>query len=79
MVSPSHQGKGIGLLMAKYSLEEAKRLGYAAIQFNIVIKSNERAVGLWKKVGFKIIGEIPNAFDHPRLGMTNAFIMYKEL
>ncbi|HNP06989.1 MAG TPA: GNAT family N-acetyltransferase [Cyclobacteriaceae bacterium] len=79
MVSPDHEGKGIGTFMAKYSLEEAKRLGYLAMQFNIVIKSNENAIALWKKVGFEIIGEIPNAFNHPRLGMTNAYVMYKEL
>ncbi|MFZ1806106.1 MAG: GNAT family N-acetyltransferase [Cyclobacteriaceae bacterium] len=79
MVSPDLEGKGIGTFMAKYSLEEARRLGYLALQFNIVIKSNEHAVKLWKKVGFDIIGEIPNAFNHPKLGMTNAYIMYKSL
>lgn len=79
MVSPDHGGKGIGTFMAKYSLVEAKRLGYLAMQFNIVIKSNEHAVNLWKKVGFEIIGEIPNAFNHPKLGMTNAYIMYRSL
>lgn len=79
MVSPDHEGKGTGTFMAKYSLEEAKRLGYLGMQFNIVIKSNERAVKLWKKMGFEIIGEVPNAFNHPRLGMTNAYIMYKTI
>lgn len=79
MVNPSHSGKGIGEFMGKYSLHEAKRLGYLAMQFNIVIKSNERAVNLWKKIGFKIIGEVPKAFRHPRLGFTNAYIMYREL
>jgi ribosomal protein S18 acetylase RimI-like enzyme len=79
MVSPQHSGKGIGELIGRYSLEEAKQLGYLAMQFNIVIKSNERAVGLWKKIGFRIIGEVPNAFKHPELGMTNAYIMYREL
>lgn len=79
MVSPDHGGKGIGTFMAEYSLKEAKRLGYKAIQFNIVIKSNQQAVKLWKKIGFEIIGEIPEAFNHPTLGMTNAFIMYKKL
>ena len=79
MTHPAHEGKGIGLFMANYSLEEAKRLGYTAMQFNIVIKSNERAVRLWKKVGFEIIGEIPDAFNHPRLGMTNAYVMYRKL
>lgn len=79
MVHPAHAGKGIGEFMGKYSLEEARRLGYEAMQFNIVIKSNERAVSLWKKIGFRIIGEIPNAFKHPRLGPTNAYVMYREL
>ena len=79
MVSPSHEGKGIGYFMANYSMEEAKRLGYIAMQFNIVIKSNERAVALWKKVGFSIVGEVPGGFQHPRLGLTNTYVMYKKL
>lgn len=79
MVHPDQAGKGIGEFMGRYSLEEAKRLGYEAMQFNIVIKSNERAVSLWKKIGFRIIGEIPNAFRHPSLGPTNAYVMYREL
>lgn len=79
MVHPAYEGKGIGLFMANCSLEEARRFGYMAMQFNIVIKSNERAVRLWSKVGFEIIGEIPDAFNHPRLGMTNAYVMYRKL
>jgi ribosomal protein S18 acetylase RimI-like enzyme len=49
------------------------------MQFNIVIKSNQHAVDLWKKLGFEIIGEIPGAFRHASLGFTNAYIMYKSL
>lgn len=79
MVSPRHAGKGVGEFMGRYSLEEAKRLGYQAMQFNIVIKSNLPAVKLWQKIGFRIIGEVPNAFQHPKLGPTNAYIMYCEL
>lgn len=71
--------KGIGRTMCSHSLKEAKRLGYRAMQFNLVIKSNTRAVKLWQKMGFKIIGEIPEAFNHSRLGMTNALIMYQKL
>jgi len=79
MVSPSHSGKGIGKAMGGFSLTEAKRIGYKAMQFNIVIKSNERAVKLWQSIGFKIIGEIPEAFNHQQLGLTNAYIMYQKL
>ena len=65
--------------MGIFSLEEARRLGYKAMQFNIVVKTNERAVKLWENIGFKIIGEIPEAFEHRFLGLVNAYIMYQKL
>jgi ribosomal protein S18 acetylase RimI-like enzyme len=79
MTAPAAFGKGIGKAMAVFSLDEAKRLGYQAIQFNIVIKSNVNAIALWKKLGFEIIGEIPDAFQHQQNGLTNAYIMYRKL
>ena len=79
MVSPNAGGKGIGRRMAEFSLEEAKRLGFTAMQFNFVVKSNTVAVKLWQRVGFEIVGEIPDAFDHATNGMTNAYIMHRKL
>ena len=79
MVAPEAKGKGIGRKMAEFSLREAKRLGYKAMQFNFVVKSNEIAVKLWLALGFEIIGEIPEAFQHKENGLTNALIMYRKL
>ena len=79
MTSPAESGQGIGRTMGEFSLAEAKRLGYKAMQFNIVVSSNQRAVRLWQKLGLTIIGEIPEAFNHKQLGLTNAFIMYRKL
>lgn len=79
MTLPAASGKGIGRAMGEFSLPEAKRLGYKAMQFNIVVKTNERAVRLWQKLGFRIIGEVPEAFDHAKLGLVNAYIMWKKL
>jgi ribosomal protein S18 acetylase RimI-like enzyme len=79
MVSPDAGGLGIGRALGEFSLEEARKHGYKAMQFNFVIKSNERAVRLWQSLGFKIIGEIPEAFNHPQLGFINAYIMYQQL
>ena len=79
MVSPAHAGKGIGKAMGEHSLTEARMLGYHTMQFNIVIKSNHRAVKLWQSIGFNIIGEIPDAFNHQQNGLTNAYIMYQKL
>jgi ribosomal protein S18 acetylase RimI-like enzyme len=65
--------------MGEFSVTEAKRLGYRAMQFNLVVKSNMPAVKLWKDLGFEIIGEIPEAFNHAELGFVNAYIMYRKL
>ena len=79
MVSPDVHGKGIGRQIAEWSLDEARRLGFTAMQFNFVVSSNTIAVALWQKLGFAIIGEIPDAFDHAKNGLTNAYIMYRKL
>ena len=79
MVSPAASGKGIGRQMAEFSLGEARRLGFTAMQFNFVVKSNTVAVKLWQSIGFEIIGEIPDAFNHSQNGLTNAYIMYRKL
>lgn len=79
MVAPEAQGKRVGRQMAEFSLLEARRLGYRAMQFNFVVKSNEVAVKLWRNLGFEIIGEIPEAFNHAENGLTDALIMYRKL
>jgi len=79
MVGPEAAGKGVGRRMAEFSLDEARRLGFTAMQFNFVVKSNTAAVRLWESIGMQVIGEIPDAFDHIRDGMTNALIMYRKL
>lgn len=78
-VSPDVRGKGTGKMMGVFSLKEAKKLGYLAMQYNLVVKTNESAVRLWKNLGFEIIGEIPEAFNHAELGYVNAYIMYQKL
>jgi GNAT superfamily N-acetyltransferase len=79
MVSPNAHGKGIGRRMGEISLDEARRLGFTAMQFNFVVASNIAAVQLWRSIGMEIIGTIPNAFRHKSLGPTDAYIMYREL
>lgn len=79
MVSENARGKGIGKAMAEFSLVEAKRLGFRGMQFNLVVKTNEKAVKLWLKMGFSIIGEIPEAYKHSSLGFVNAYIMYQKI
>ena len=79
MVHPAAQGKGVGTAMCAHSLAEARRAGYRAMQFNLVVSTNAAAVHLWKKMGFAIIGTIPEAFRHLDLGYVDAYIMYQSL
>ena len=79
MVHPAAQGMGVGSAMGANSLEEARQMGFRAIQFNLVVSTNEAAVHLWEKMGFAIIGTLPEAFCHQKLGYVDAFVMYKSL
>ncbi len=79
MVSPKHQGKGIGKLLCKHSIDFAKEKGFISIIFNMVVSTNVNAIKLWQKFGFKIIGTIPKAFRLKNFGLVDAYIMYKDL
>lgn len=79
IVSPAHQGKGIGKKLCAHSIKEAKKAGYLGIQFNIVVSTNKAAIHLWKKMGFEIIGTTPNGFKHQLLGYVNTYIMFRKL
>jgi L-amino acid N-acyltransferase YncA len=79
MVHPDEKGKGIGQLMCQHSIDFAREKGYLAMQFNMVVSSNDSAVKLWKSFGFSTIGTIPQAFRHQRLGLVDAYIMHKKL
>ena len=78
MVASHARGKGVGKHIASWSLDEARRLGFTAMQFNFVVKTNP-AVKLWQDLGFEIIGEIPDAFNSARNGLINAYLMYRKL
>jgi ribosomal protein S18 acetylase RimI-like enzyme len=79
MVHPQFSGRGIGKAMAEFSLVEAKRLGFSAMQFNYVLKTNTVAINLWQKMGFEIVGEVPDAFLNRKMGLINVFLMYRKL
>ena len=75
----SAQGRGVARAMCAHSLEHARQRGFRAMQFNFVVSSNERAVGLWQKCGFEIVGRVPRAFEHPKVGFVDTYIMYRQL
>ena len=79
MVDPSFSGRGVGRALGEEVIRWAKAAGYRAIQFNAVVESNTRAVGLWKSLGFEIIGTLPEGFLHPTKGYVGLHIMHRAL
>lgn len=79
MVSPQARGLGLGRKLGEHCLDEARRLGYRAMQFNIVISTNTVAVKLWEDLGFEIRGTLPGVFRHAELGFTDAHVMFRRL
>jgi len=79
VVPPQAQGRGIASLMCEHSQVEAVAMGFRAMQFNFVVSSNIRAIRLWEKLGFSVVGRLPKAFHHQQLGYIDALVMFKEL
>jgi ribosomal protein S18 acetylase RimI-like enzyme len=79
MTAAQASGQGVARAMCAHSLEHARARGFRAMQFNFVVGSNARAVALWQSFGFDIVGRLAQAFDHPRLGLVDAVVMYRML
>jgi L-amino acid N-acyltransferase YncA len=79
MVAPSAHGRGIGRAMGEHCLNESRRAGYQAMQFNFVVSTNTGAVHLWQELGFTILARQPKAFKHSTLGYVDAYVMHRFL
>lgn len=79
MVAQGQCGKGYGTAMAQAMVDEARRLGYHGMQFNFIVEDNEPSLRIWKRLGFEIVGTVPDAFRHADKGLMPVHIMYKTL
>jgi GNAT superfamily N-acetyltransferase len=62
VVSAAQRRRGIGRLLIEDSLARAPRLGFDAIQFNLVFAGNP-ARSLYEELGWQAIGRLPDAVD----------------
>ena len=79
IVAKEARGKGVASIMCEHSQQEAVSRGFRSMQYNLVVCTNERAIRLWKTHGFEVIGRLPAAFQHQKLGLVDALLMYKRL
>lgn len=73
------RGLGLGRRMGEASLALAAEHGFRALQFNIVVSTNEHALRLWRSLGFRIVGTIPEGFRLPDGRLVDHHIMYQGL
>ncbi len=79
MTAPVAAGRGVARRMCAHSLDHARARGFRAMQFNFVVGTNERAIGLWQAMGFAVVGRLPEAFAHPEHGFVDALVMHRTL
>jgi RimJ/RimL family protein N-acetyltransferase len=79
IVAKRARGRGVASKMCEHSQQQAVNLGFRAMQYNLVVSTNEGAIRLWKRLGFHVAGTLPNAFCSSCAGYVDALVMYKEL
>ncbi|MEY4808139.1 N-acetyltransferase family protein [Vulcanococcus limneticus] len=71
--------QGIGSRLCQHSLQAARRLGFRAMQFNLVVSTNSAGIHCWRRNGFQVVGTLPEAFRHKQLGYVDALVMIQPL
>lgn len=79
VVADQRRRQGIGSGLCRHALAEARRLGFRAMQFNLVVSTNQAGIQCWQRQGFRIVGVLPGAFHHRRLGDVDALVMVQSL
>lgn len=79
MIRNTYRGKGVGSFLIKASLHLAKDLGLHAMQFNMVLSQNKLAVKLYERLGFNVVGTIPQAIRNPDGSFQDGYVMHRKL
>jgi L-amino acid N-acyltransferase YncA len=78
MVARDRRGRGVGTALCRDAIEWSESEGYAGTQFNAVVETNRDAVALYERLGFRVLGTVPGAFQHPEEGRVGLHLMYRE-
>ena len=61
-VASKWRGHHVGETLVRDSISRAKEFGFRILQFNAVVRTNESALTLYRKLGFVQLGVIPGGF-----------------
>ena len=77
---PNSLALGAHVVNAGYVVaEQTRQLGFRALQFNLVVSTNTAGICCWQRNGFQVVGTLPGAFLHKRLGYVDALVMFQGL
>ena len=79
VVAQHYRRQGIGSRLCQHSLQAARRLGFRAMQFNLVVSTNSAGIRCWQRNGFELVGTLPGAFRHRQMGFVDALAMFQGL
>ncbi len=79
MIAAESRGRGLGQQMIDHCMNEARKMGFKAMQFNAVVSTNKAAVSLWQKNGFNIVGVIPKAYNLRGKELVDLYVMHRFL
>ncbi len=79
VTAPAFRGHGVARALCERAMAHAREAGFRGMVFNHVVSTNVAAVALWKSLGFRIVGTIPKAFDHPEDGPVALHVMHRAL
>lgn len=79
MITSTRRGCGIGTLLVQASLHLAHHFGFLAMQFNMVLSQNIPARKLYEKLGFRVIGTVPDAIRNPDGSFQDTYIMHRKI
>lgn len=77
-VLKEYWGLGLGKALAEACIECAKKAGYKQLELNVVA-DNERAIGLYKSLGFVEYGRNPKGFNSRTSGYQELVYMFLDL
>ena len=77
-VAPSARGRGLGRLLMEEAMRRVYREGAAAC-FLEVDQANQAAMGLYRSLGFEVIGERKGYYQASHAGEGTALVMRVQL
>ncbi|MEL6383875.1 MAG: GNAT family N-acetyltransferase [Cyanobacteria bacterium J06626_18] len=79
IVAPEVRGQGLGRMMGEAMVSLAGDRGYRAVMYNLVFETNSASLKIWESLGFRPIGQIPEAACLPDGRYVDAIMLYKSL